>query len=73
MTDNERYDMTVTVLETADQELCARLLAQEFPRTPKHEMEDVIRDCERDLPQMGFNENLALLRRELAVIHPMWK
>ena len=72
MTDNVAYEMAVIILETPDQAECARLLATHFPGSSKQEMVPVINQCERDLPQMGFHENLSRLREELAEVHPAW-
>jgi hypothetical protein len=69
----ELADMALVILETAVQVECARLLAEHFPHASKQQISAMIDQCERDLPQMGFNENLGQLRKELAIVHPSWR
>jgi len=69
----ELADMAIVILDTADQVECARLLTEYYPHASKRQMAAMIDQCERDLPQMGFNENLGRLRKELAIVHPSWR
>ena len=72
MTKDEVYQMGVIINETADQAMCAQMLARDFPNASKQEMVDLIDYCEGELLEAGF-DTLNVLRSELAAKHPAWR
>ena len=64
--------IVATILETGNQALCARMLAEDFPDVPRQRTETLISQYEPELIEMGF-ENLNKLRKELALVHPQWE
>jgi hypothetical protein len=71
MTDADKHDIVVTILEEPDQAACATMLAAEHPTATQADLLAIISEIDPELHKMGFPP-LSVLRAELERVHPAW-
>jgi hypothetical protein len=71
VTEADKHEIRVTILEDGDQVRCAKTLAEHYPTTAKAELLGIMAELEPELRGMGFGP-LSVLRAELERVHPAW-